>query len=103
MEKHQTFRLGKAIFFFSAFFAAMVFVFVACRHDSPLFPNDNKPLTAKVEAAKKWFESQQQIDGPTVQEMTPMWHKAFSVHNVVEVPFQEMEKLQFPPCTRIRV
>ena len=65
MEKHQTFRLGKAIFFFSAFFAAMVFVFVACRNDAYLFPDEHKPLIAKVEAAKKWFESQQQIDGPT--------------------------------------
>ena len=89
MEKHQTFRLGKAIIFFSAFFAAMALVFVACQRDFNAAPLENadKPLTAKVEAAKKWFEAQQEIEGPTVQLMKPQWNKAFSVHNAVEVPF----------------
>lgn len=98
MEKRQTFRLGKAIFFFSAFFAAMALVFVACQRDFNAAPLENadKPLTAKVEAAKKWFEAQQEIEGPTVQLMKPQWNKAFSVHNVVEVPFMLEGKFRVP-------
>ena len=55
MEKHQTFRLGKAIIFFSAFFAAMVFVFVACRQDAilPSTNDDAAKSAALIENAKK--------------------------------------------------
>ncbi len=97
MEKFQTFSRGKVILFCASFLGLMVLVFMACKNDFTMSDAEpDKPLTAKIEAAKKWFETQQQTEGKELQIMKPQWNKAFSVHNVVEVPFTINGKFRIP-------
>ena len=106
MEKHQTFRLGKAIIFFSAFFAAMVFVFVACRQDMDLGQaytlEADKPISQEIQVVKDWFEANYKFNPSKIKEperfgkMQPIWKDAIMGNGKLEVPILMNDLITIP-------
>ena len=100
MKQHIFSKGGLLLAFLSVFLS-----FFACQHDlrETLVMPDEIPtaaMSAEIEAAKTWFDNYQKesswAESSKFKKMVPVWSKAISVHNVVEVPFTIDGKFHLP-------
>lgn len=83
-------------------FMLLVLGFFACREDlqEGLIKTSDVALSAEIQAAKSWFDNYQKQsslpESSKFKKMTPVWSKAITVHNAVEVPFTIDGKFYLP-------
>lgn len=91
MNKHQTYRLGKTIFPFYAFFVMFAMTFASCRNNltnaESIEPNQ-ATTPSFSEAAKQWFESNKAMLSTTkYAKIEPRWNRIRDLGNRVELPY----------------
>lgn len=91
MNKLQTYRLGKTIFPFYAFFVMFAMTFASCRNNlttaESIEPNEATTPSFR-ETAKQWFESNKAMLSTTkYAKIEPRWNRIRDLGNRVELPY----------------
>jgi hypothetical protein len=111
--KSKTMRVSIRAFTF-ALFGLFLFVGIwACKKDATLssdlanssnLATPQKTLSLKVKNTKSWFEDRQKksllANTTHLKKMQPLWDKAISYRNIVEVPFQIDGKFRIPTMAK---
>ncbi len=106
-------RISIRAFTFAVFGSLLFFGIGACKKDAT-FSSDlanstnlatpQKTLSIKVNNTKSWFEDRQKksllANTTHLKKMQPLWDKAITYRNVVEVPFQIDGKFHIPTMAK---